>query len=248
LLLPFPQYTGITLTDSQGYQWYHALQVRLERHLSKGLTVQGVYAFSRLMTATTYLNAADPAPYRSLSLYDSPEQIAFSGIYELPIGRGKALLGNAGRAENYLVGGWALALQWQYNSGLPISFGNVIFTGNPNDIPLSGSQRSVQEWFNVNAGFVKTSSQQLANNLRTFPVYLNSIRTGCANDWDVSVIKDVKIYERYAFQFRGEFFNVFNHPFGYLSPSTDPTSAAFGQVTSMNYAPRNIQLAVKFLF
>lgn len=41
---------------------------------------------------------------------DSPRsEIQFNGIVDLPVGRGKWLLGNAGRLANELVGGWQLA-------------------------------------------------------------------------------------------------------------------------------------------
>jgi hypothetical protein len=248
LLLPFPQFSGISMPDSQGHTWYHALQVRFERRFGRGFTVQGSYCFSKLMEATSYLNPMDPLPYPNISQYDYPHMFSFSGMWELPIGRGKSLLAGASRGANYLLGGWAVGSVWTFHSGAPIAFGNVLFVGDIKNIPLPSDQRSVAQWFNTNAGFVKASSQQLSNNLRTFPLRFGSIRAGSFNDWDLSILKNMKVYERYEFQFRAEAFNAFNHTTGFLPPTADPTSSAFGVVTGINSTPRNIQLGLKFVF
>ncbi|MCL5746627.1 MAG: TonB-dependent receptor, partial [Acidobacteria bacterium] len=36
LLLPYPQFTGVSVTQPVGYSWYHSLQATLERRFSKG--------------------------------------------------------------------------------------------------------------------------------------------------------------------------------------------------------------------
>jgi hypothetical protein len=85
--------------------------------------------------------------------------------------------------------------------------------------------------------------------------------------WDLSVVKDWKLAERLKLQFRGEFFNIFNHPsfanpygvnlnYGRVDPSN---SAQFGcacatpDVGDANPVigtggPRNIQLGIKMVF
>jgi hypothetical protein len=59
-----------------------------------------------------------------------------------------------------------------------------------------------------------------------------------------SVIKAVPIRERLNGQLRAEFSNVLNHP-NFGAPNTSPTSAAFGQVTSMSGTSRILQLALR---
>ena len=71
--------------------------------------------------------------------------------------------------------------------------------------------------------------------------------------WDLSAIKNVKFGDRVTFQFRGEFFNAFNHTnFGQPSLSgggigTNTDSSNFGQVTAA-HDPREIQLGGKLYF
>jgi hypothetical protein len=65
--------------------------------------------------------------------------------------------------------------------------------------------------------------------------------------WDLSAIKNVKIGERATFQFRGEFFNAFNHNnFAALGTTTDATYN-FGQAIA-SHDPREIQLGGKLTF
>lgn len=249
LLAPYPQFTGVTLMDYQGWSWYNALQVRLERRFSKGFTILAGYTFSKNIDATTYQNAGDPLPTRAIAALDRPQQISLTGMWELPFGKGRPLLAQAGRLLDSVVGGWQLAAVWQINSGYPMSFGDALLKPGMSlaDIPLPSSQRTVDHWFNT-AAFVTNQSQQLANNLQTFPVRLAGVRTGAYNSADISLLKNITVYERHHFQFRAEAYNAFNHPSAYDAPVTTPTSSAFGQMTYMYYLPRAIQLGIKYLF
>ena len=64
--------------------------------------------------------------------------------------------------------------------------------------------------------------------------------------WDLSAIKNIKISERIRLQFRGEFFNAFNHN-SFSGISTNTGSGSYGQATS-SHDPREIQLGGKFVF
>ncbi len=87
----------------------------------------------------------------------------------------------------------------------------------------------------------------LVNNLRYFPSRLPGFRGQNLNLWDISVIKNVRIYERLNLQLRGEFLNAFNHV-QFNDPETNPTSANFGRVTSQANLPRNVQIGLKLIF
>jgi len=123
----------------------------------------------------------------------------------------------------------------------------VIFSGNLKDIELPSSQRTVDRWFNTEAGFNRDSRQQLASNIRTFPFRLSGLRAQNVSRWDFSIVKKFPIYERLTFQFRAEVYNALNHPtFG--SPNTSPTSSAFGSITGTTNEPRQWQLAGRLTF
>jgi len=146
-----------------------------------------------------------------------------------------------------LLGGWQLGAIWLVNSGEPYGFGNVPLP-DLDSIPLSSDQRSVNRWFNTDAGFVKDNSMQLAYNVRTSSLRFAGLRAGAYNSWDVSMLKNTKIKERHEIQFRGEFLNLFNHQTAFAPPDTDPTSSTFGRVFNSYSIPRTIQLGIKYLF
>jgi len=248
LLLPYPEFASVRMTDHQGYAWFHSLQARMERRFRSGFTVMSSYTFSKTMEAVNFLNAADPLPYKSISPMDRTHALSFSGIAELPFGRGKRFLGNTGRVANLFIGGWQAGPMWLLNSGEPLGFGNALFLGNINDIPLPAGERTIDRWFNTEAGFNKVAAQQLAFNYRTFPPLLAGLRAGTYNSWNISILKNTQIREGHQAEFRSEFLNAFNHPSGWAPPNTSPTSSAFGRVTGMYALPRIIQIGLKYKF
>ena len=52
----------------------------------------------------------------------------------------------------------------QRQSGPPLAWGDVwtLFTGDSDKVALSKDQRNVDQWFNIDAGFNRNSTQQLA--------------------------------------------------------------------------------------
>jgi len=134
---------------------------------------------------------------------------------------------------------------WQSYSAL--GFGNVIFTGNLDDIPLPRSQRTPERWFNIGAGFERDSAKQLSQNVRTFPIRFSNVRADAINNWDLSVIKNTRIRENARLEFRGEFINALNHV-TFSSPNTSPTSTAFGSITSELSFARQVQVGIKLIY
>jgi len=145
-----------------------------------------------------------------------------------------------------IIGGWQLNASYQMQSARPIGFGNIIYTGNFDDITLDPDMRSPDKWINIDAGFNRVSAQQLDKNIRTFPLRLSSVRSDIVNNWDISIIKNTQITEGKTIQFRCEALNAFNNP-NFAAPDASPTSANFGKVTSTFNYSRRIQLSLKFL-
>ena len=246
LLRPYPQFNDITGNDPIGYAWYHSLQMRIERRFNKGFTYQLSYTWSKSMEAVEFLNAGDLRPSEVVSGGDRTHRITSSGIWELPFGKGRAFANSLHPAADFAIGGWQLGGVWQHQSGSPLGFGNRIFNGDLNSIVLPENQRSVDQWFNVNAGFNRVAGQQLASNLRTFPLRFNGVRGPNQDRWDFSLIKNFTIKERFKTQFRAETFNAWNHP-TLTNPNTDPTSGSFGVITGQD-ATRSWQLALRVTF
>lgn len=247
MLRPYPQFAGVTMEQPIGYSWYHALQVRLERRFSRGYTFQLAYTWSKLMTATEFLNATDAAPAETIGTFDRRHRLAASGIWRLPVGRDRRFAGSLPRILDFVAGGWQLGGLVSIQSGAPLGFGNVIFNGNVEDIPLPASRRTADRWFNIDAGFTRDSTQQLSWNIRTFPLRFSGLRGDVLSRWDFSLIKDFAVTEKLAFQFRAEVFNAWNHP-SFNPPNLSQTSGAFGAVMGTLNESRQWQFSGRLKF
>lgn len=251
LLRPFPVFDQVNTTTNEGYSWYHSLQLRLDKRFSKGYTMNVSYTFSKFMEATDLLNAGDPAPTEMIAADDRPHRLSVSGIYELPFGKGRQLLNDAPRGLSQFVSGWQVSGLYVYQSGPPLSFGNVLFTGDIGSIRLPRSEQTVARWINTDAGFEKDTAKQLASNVRTFPTRFGFLRAHSINNYDLAMFKNTGISERVSLQFRAEFLNAFNTPLLFTSQiNLNPTQAAFGSITATaqeNYA-RRTQFSLKLLF
>jgi hypothetical protein len=247
LLRPFPHFGAVNVEEPIGYSWYHSLQSKVEKRFAQGFTFQLAYTWSKQMDAVEFLNAADPIPYETISASDRPHRIAASGIFELPFGRGRRFASGLPVWADMVVGGWQLAYVVQHQSGPPIGFGNVIFNGDIKNLALDGDQRDVDRWFNIDAGFNRNASQQLASNVRTFPLRFSGLRGDDQTRWDFSVSKKFNITERANVTFRAEAFNLLNHV-NFSGPNTDPTNTNFGRITGTQSAARSWQFALKITY
>jgi hypothetical protein len=247
LLRPFPQFGDITRLDNNGYSWYHSMQVRVEKRFSHGYTLNAAYTWSRYNDATSYLNAGDTTLNRSISQYDRPQRIVVSGIWDLPVGRGKAYLRNLNRGVDVLIGGWQLNTSFERQSGAPLSFGDVIFNGGDlNQIALASGNRSVDHWFNT-ALFQTASTAQRQFDIRTFPKYISSVRGPNQDQLNGSAFKTVKFGGSLAMQLRVECYDITNHE-NFDAPNTTPTSSSFGIVSTQGSPGRQIQAALRLFF
>lgn len=238
LLTPYPHFTGVSTPAPVGYSWYHSLQMTVERRLSRGVTAQANYTWAKYMGADQYLNNGDPLLHEAVDSEDRQHRITFSGIWELPFGRGmKGLV-------DKLTGGWSIQAIWQANTGAPLGWGNVLHNGG--DIALPRGEQTLSRWFDT-SGFERSPARQLGSNYRSFPARSSNVRAPGINTWDVSVIKRIPVRERVKFQLRGEFLNAGNRTH-FAAPNTAPTSTLFGQVNASSGFPRQVHVGGRLEF
>ena len=213
-----------------------------------GLSAQYSFTWSKWMQAISYLNPTDPIPEKVISDLDRPIRHVLTWIYELPFGPGKSMLSSGNKTLTTIVGGWQVQTVFTHQTGQALGFGDALL--NPGetmaDVVLPASQRSVGEWFNVNA-FNHVSSQQLADNIVTMSSAFTNVRAPDVNNWDISAIKNTRISERVRAQFSTLFINALNHP-QFTAPNTTPTSSAFGQLTGAYNWNRLIEFGLKLAF
>jgi hypothetical protein len=265
LLLPYPQFTGLTSEVYDGSSRYNSGMLRMERRFSQGFTLQGSYSRSRLRARTSMLNDTDAAPFDQISGDDRPTRVTMSGVWDLPLGKGRRWGQRWNTAADSLLGGWQLSGIYIWQSGRPISLGNRYFSGDPNSLSTTYSTKKPdQPVFDLSGFYFHDAAVQtngvddpvkqrsdprisLAYNIRTLPNYLPAFRGAPISVLDLSLVKTAKLGERFKAQFRAEMLNSLNYV-QFANPNTTPTSAAFGTVSSQDNSPRMIQLSVKLLF
>jgi len=256
-LLSHPQYASVTQQLVPGSSSeYNALNARFAKLMGHGLTLNGVFEWSRLLGTFNQLNAGDALNYGETTS-DYPFHFAAYGTYQLPVGRGRQFFSADNRIVDGLIGGWQISAIYQFLSGTPMSWGNAIYTGtNWHDFHnKQHSSANVQgkPTFNtsafdtrvcVNGGStcnndptnVSTSNpynpsvQPNSYNYRTFPAYL--LRQDYTSNWDSNVQKDFAAYENVKVQLRMDCFNMLNRP-QYNTPNVSPTSSLFGTSTGV---------------
>ena len=248
LLVPYPQFGSVSVSEPIGYSWYHSLQVNMEKRFARSYTFQVAYTFAKSMEATGFLNASDSMPYRAISVNDRPHRLVMSGIWELPFGRGRRFGTNIPTVLNFLAGGWQLNGMVQRQSGAPMAWGDVwtLFTGDSTKVGLSKDQRTVDRWFNIDAGFNRNSAQQLSSNIRYSSPRFSNLRVDGQARWDLSVFKQFRVAEKAKVEFRAECINAWNHP-NLFAPDMSPTSSTFGAITSED-ATRTWTMSLKLSF
>jgi hypothetical protein len=242
LLNRYPEFTGVDESrESDGMTYYNSLQVTATKRYSYGLTILGTYTWSKSLDDFRYINQQDPGPSKMISWYDAPQRITVSSVYQLPFGPGRRYGWKSGAAAKF-IGGWQYNLQGLFQSGFPVFLSTPVVINAGVNPTLPRSQRTPSDWFNLAA-----MKPLPAFTLSSAPFGLNSLRADALDSWNMALFKDTNLSERFKLRFRWELFNTFNREqFG--SPNVNPSSAAYGTITSSAISPRNMQAALELIF
>jgi hypothetical protein len=230
---------------------YNSLQTQLNRRFSHGLQLLASYTWSKAMdNASSFensVNPLDPRMSRSLSLYDARHRFTLSEYWLVPDWKVTSW-------TRYLVNDWAISGIASFQSGFPIRItsssdrelmGSLDFEtpGEPNQIaPVHRlDPRTSGGYYFAPASFAEAPLGQIGNAPRAI-----CCGPGIANI-DIGVHKIVHRTEAMTWEFRTEFFNIFNHT-QFLNPNGNFTAGStFGQVQRVR-DPRVIQVALRLTF
>lgn len=250
----FPRYPYIQDNTSLGQSSYNALQVKFRRQFSRGLSVLANYTWSKTLTNSqegTIGNLNQTTCLKcdiGMALSNVPQSLVVSSVWDLPVGRGRLIGTQMNPYLNGIVGGWNVDFITTFQKGNPLTVRAPNFT-------VWGAD-------NVRADRFCNGRNELQNkNLRTNGLYW--IQTSCfsqpplnhfgnsgfgiltgpgLNNWDIGVHKTFPIHESVRFDFRGEFFNAWNHA-QFANPNDLVTAPNFGTVSSTQHAARIVQIA-----
>ena len=263
---PYPGYAEITTRAPLFISNYNSLQVALNRRVSNGLTLGISYTWSKNLANNpadrgsgiynTYDYGLDYGP----PSINTPHVFVANYVYDLPFFKDqRGIIG-------HVLGGWEISGITRLQSGSSVTmtqsndpFASDDFPGSPGTFPggigidpapsvaprpdtvpgvsLSGAGNRLQ-WFNTSAftdaiGHFGNAGRGLV------------LSPGLEN-WDLAGIRNFKFGERVNLQFRGEFFNAFNHV-NFNNLSTNVDSSNFGKLLGA-HNPRTIQLGLKLYF
>lgn len=122
-----PDKSRANLLTNFGGSTYNAGTVDLRRRFSKGLLFDLNYTFTKAMQGL--FETQREGPVKAVSPFGITHGLKMNWVYELPIGHGQALLGNAHGVLEKVVGGWAINGTGRVQSGDPFSLGNVRLVG-----------------------------------------------------------------------------------------------------------------------
>jgi len=256
LIRLFPQYTGVSaIFPSLGNMIYHSMQSKVEKRMSHGVTLLASYTIGKNINDSNQ-NAIGPNASiqdhwnrrldRSLDEQDVSQRLVLSGIWEVPIGRGRLMGGNWNRVLDLVLGGWQFNGIASFQTGMPLAMSSI-GVARPNRIAKGEKyggpvQKRLERYFDVSA-FAVPPAFTYGNSSRTAP----DIRSHGINNFDLSMFKHFQVSERLRAQLRFEAFNAFNRV-QFAAPGTTAGTTSFGVITAQQNSPRQLQLGLKLLW
>jgi hypothetical protein len=256
-----PLATEIVVTDPRSRQNYQGFQFSAQKRFSRGLEFTTAYTWSHTMSdnagyyGTSVASTGSPQDYGNLDAEWGPasmdvrHNLIASANYELPVGRGKSLLGGAPAAVNALLGGWTTSGVLTLRSGLPLTIGEAPDTSNSGSVGprpdriadgnLPRGQRTPERWFDTSA-YVRQAANTFGN------AGQGTVRLPPITNFDFSLLKKIAISEGKILEFRTEFFNLTNTPL-FTTVGRTLGQSDFGRITAAQ-AEREIQFGLKFYF
>jgi Carboxypeptidase regulatory-like domain len=262
------QFGNVKNTASVGNMNYNALQAVLQKHYGHGLEGQISYTFQKCMTnddgyygtwgtatqagpsGNYWQNLYNPNGDYARCYWDTTHVLSAYAVYELPIGRGKALGHDMPSVVNAVVGNWSINPIVSWHTGFPLSLygSDTSGTGSPENrpncvgpvsYPKTVSDAGIQ-WFSQSS-FANAPAGSFGNCPAQGPV----IGPGYVAA-DISMQKNFPINESMRIQFRADFLNAFNHP-NFGVPNDSCCTGTFG-VSATSQDARQLQFDLKFYF
>jgi len=225
--LPSVMYANANVLGSN----YNALQVQVRQRFTHGLTYLVSYTWSRSFDELSGIGnvtgnggfTQDPHNIKEdygPSSFDQPNRLTASGLWELPVGKGKRLSLGPG---NWVLGGWQISGIYTLTSGRTFTvYGyNGGGSGNPYGFDQVGAYGGWSSRYRANisgsatSGFAQSPSEWFNTSVFSAPqvgTYGNSgkgmLRGPYFEDLDLAFAKGFQITERHKLQFRAELFNV----------------------------------------
>ena len=239
LLKPYPQYGSITQNLTDGFlNRYKALQFRVQRAFSKGVSFIVAYNYNQEKTSN-FFNSIDQ--YANNPTYldsNNPRhRISIAGSWDLPFGKGRQFLHNLPPVLNAIIGDWQTSHLALANSGTFLRFGQMITDGSTPAV-----YGDPNKWFDISK-----FQKPLPYTPRINPYQYPGVTGPKFWNLDSTLSKTFPIKERVRLEFRFEAYNSVNC-FVWADPNMTVTSSLFGRSTSQVNRGREMQYSLRLQF
>ena len=260
---PFPNVSSFSAARYNASSIYNSLQVKATRRFRAGFGLDANYTFSKKIDNAEQGDSGQiPWQYfsieRAVSSLDQPHVFSLGFVYELPFGKGKALVANH-RLASALLGGFQINGVLHAGSGFPLTITQnvtnlVLWTQRPDVVNpgnLSGKlDQTVYEGPALRSLISPTSADfpfRPSSNVGFGNLGRNTSRAPGFHYLSLSLFRDISITERLKLQLRLEGFNALNSV-NFLSPGANINSVGgFGLSTSTG-AARQVQISARLSF
>jgi len=246
-LVPFPQFGSVQLQNVPiGSQSYHGMQLKVTKRFSQGLSFIANYGVGKTLEQVSFrnnqdFNLSDPESSnlekRSAENIDIPQRLVITGVWEIPVGRGRAFGNDMHKVANFVIGGWSLNANYIASKGWALNYPNANQL-RPGSAALS-NQTDTMRAFDTSLWGSQTLNEF---ELRTFPTRFGDVRAPGNVNVDASLAKNFPITERVRAQFRFEAINALNRPWFSRVISTDVNNPNFG---ALDQVQRNLPRFLK---
>ena len=248
---PYQPWGTITFQSQDLGTTYQSLQTKVERRLANGITGLIAYTWSKFMQSNQSPALGGNIGYeRTYSPFNTPQNLAISGSYALPVGRGKTYLANSNRFVDAVLGGWQVQTIIVLRSGTPYTpvvssdrANTGVGSQRPNINPAGGSptfHKTLTSWFDKTRYVV-------APQFTYGQVKANTLQSDAFRQYDASIFKNFALPGESVLSFRVEFFNLPNTT-SFNAPSATIDASSCCTVTSTSIPSRDIQFALKYNF
>lgn len=255
--------------SNQGYSNYDGMLVSLKRRFAQGLQFDFNYTFSHAIdnqsnitntvTGGLVFDLRNPEAGKGNADFDIRHLVNANGVWELPIGRGRAIGRNLNKFVDAFVGGWVLSGIFTARSGLPLtsftgSFPVGFFTNSPSVLTTGSTNFQTGVYDNTNGNTQFFADPNAVQSSLRFPKHgetgnRNVFRSPSFWNLDLAVSKGFTMpwSENHQVTIRAEAYNVFNSvSFG--TPNLGINSSNFGIISSTLSSAREIQFAIRYDF
>ncbi len=159
-----PQFANVYLIGNNANSTYNSMIVEYDKRFSKGFVYQGSYTLSKALGENelgstqyydnNYRNPQNRSFDKRIMTFSRTNVFKSNGIYELPFGKGRAMMRNANRLVDGILGGWRASGILTWTSGVPftvsapVSTFNQFTTGQTPDVTGVLSKATGQLQFN----------------------------------------------------------------------------------------------------